>query len=103
MVRVGARRRMVNELAPGLKTIPLTCVSPSGATNLVLEVAKVAMSFGPFGDVAGVQLVGVLQFPVAGRAPQVALPAMLLPFVARRKMTMTATGRKAHARGRRND
>ena len=84
--------------------MPLTCVAPSGATNLMLEVANVAVSFGPLGTVAGVQLLAVLQFPVAGLAPQVAFPAKLLLAVARTSARMAvADGRKAHAHGRRND
>jgi len=103
MVKVVVRRAIVNRLAPGLKTMPLTCVAPSGATNLTLEVAKVAVSFGPLGTVAGVQLLAVLQFPVAGFASQVALPAKLLFAVASRSVRMAAERRKAHPRESRGD
>jgi hypothetical protein len=104
MVMVVRSRAIVNRLAPGLNTMPLTSVAASGATNLTLEVAKVAVSSGPLGAVAGVQLLPVFQFTVAGFAFQVALPAKLLPAVESRRVRMAAAdGRKAHARGRRND
>jgi hypothetical protein len=41
---------------------------------LPVDVAKVAMSDGPFGTVAGVQLVAVFQSLPAGFTFQVALP-----------------------------
>jgi hypothetical protein len=104
MVKVVSSGAIVNRLAPGLNTMPVTWVAPSGTTNLTLEVAKVAVSFGPLGAVAGVQLLPVLQFPVAGFAFQVALPATLLLAVASRSIGMArAEGRKGHTRGRRND
>ena len=95
---------IVNALAPGLNTMPLTSVVTAMKGRLILEVANVAVSAGPFGTVAGVQLVAVIQSPVAGVAFQVALPAKLLLAVARTSVRMAAAdGRKAHARGRRND
>ena len=42
---------------------------------MICEVLKDAMSVGPFGTVAGVQLAGVFQSPLVGFALQVALPA----------------------------
>ena len=44
---------------------------------VVLETPKVAVSLGPLGMVAGVQLVAVFQSPLVGLRFQVALPAWL--------------------------
>jgi len=44
-------------------------------TPVVLEVANVAVSEGPFGIVCGIQFVAVFQSPDAGLAFHVALPA----------------------------
>ena len=44
-------------------------------TFVAFEAAKVAMSLGPLGTVAGVQFAAVLQSPVLGLTFQVALPA----------------------------
>jgi hypothetical protein len=72
--------------------------------RLILEVANVAVSAEPLGTVAGVQLLAVFQSILAGVAFQVALPAKLLLAVANRSVRRAAAeGRKADARGRRND
>ena len=47
---------MVKSLAPELKTMPFTCVLAEIETAVLLEDANVAVSNGPFGMVAGVQL-----------------------------------------------
>jgi hypothetical protein len=43
--------------------------------SVILDSAKLAMSAGPFGTVAGVQLADVFQSPLVGSRSQVALPA----------------------------
>jgi hypothetical protein len=43
-----------------------TCTEAESEMAIVLEKAKVAKSDGPFGIVAGDQLVAVLQLPVGG-------------------------------------
>ncbi len=62
-----------------------------------MEVANVAVSAGPLGTVAGVQLLAMVQPPLAGFAFQVALPAKLLLAVESRSVRMAvAEGRKVH-------
>ena len=68
---------ILNALAPALNTRSLTSVLADVETLVLLEVAKVAVSAGPFGGLLGVQLVALFQSPVAGVAFQVALPAPL--------------------------
>ena len=96
---------MVNALAPGLNTIPLSSISNAKISMFVrLEDANVAVSAGPLGTVVGVQLVAVNQSPVAGLAFQVALPAKLLLAVESRSVRMAAAeGRKARAMERSGD
>jgi hypothetical protein len=50
-----------------------------------VELEKVATSDEPFGTVAGVQLAGIFQFPVAGFCCQVALPARMSGTLAQNK------------------
>src|SRR5437879_12573585 len=57
---------MVKSLAPVLKTMPFTCVLAEMETPVLLEDANVAVSNGPFGLVAGVQLPALFQLPVGG-------------------------------------
>jgi hypothetical protein len=52
-----------------------TCVLAESATLVVFEISNVAMSPGPLGTVAGVQLVAVFQSPLKGKKFQVALLA----------------------------
>ena len=66
---------MVNALAPGLKTMLFTSIEAVIETSVLLETPKVAISFGPFGTVAGVQFAAVFQSPLVGLRFQVALPA----------------------------
>ena len=66
---------MVNALAPPVNTMLLISMDPVTATAVVLETPKVAISFGPFGTVVGVQLAGLLQSLSTGSAFHVALPA----------------------------
>ena len=66
---------IVKALAPGLNWIPLTSVGPEMEMPVVLETANWAVSAGPFGTVAGVQLAAVFQSPLAGLRFHVALPA----------------------------
>jgi hypothetical protein len=61
--------------APGLKVISFTSTSAERERVLFPEAAKLAVSVGPFGTVAGVQLVAVFQSPLVGLRFQVALPA----------------------------
>ena len=65
----------VKAAAPRAKTISLTSVAAEIEIAPWLEAAKVAMSPGPFGTVAGVQLAAVFQSPLVGLRFQVALPA----------------------------
>ena len=65
----------VNALAPGLKTIPFNSVAPGILILVWLDCSNVAVSFGPFGTVAGVQFTAVLQSLLIGSKFQVALPA----------------------------
>jgi hypothetical protein len=95
---------IVNALAPGLNTMPLTSVVCEMTGRLILEVANVAVSAGPLGGPLATQLAALFQSVLAGVAFQVALPAKLLLAVARTSVRLAAAeGRKAHARGRRND
>jgi hypothetical protein len=95
---------IVNALAPGLNTMPLTSALNAMKGRVRLEDANVAVSAGPLGTVVGVQLVAVNQSPVAGLAFQVALPAKLLLAVESRSVKMAAAeGRKARARERRGE
>src|SRR5438552_510814 len=67
---------MLNLLAPGLKTIAATSVvSAENVRSVILELAKVATSAGPFGTVSGVQFTAVFQSPFVGLRFQVALSA----------------------------
>lgn len=59
---------MVNALAPALKTIPFTSVSPESETAVRLLVANVAVSEGAFGMTCGVQFAAVFQSPEPGLA-----------------------------------
>ena len=107
MVNVGevpSAFMIVNALAPGLNTMPLSSALNAMKGRVLLEEANVAVSAGPFGTVVGVQLVAVNQSPVAGLAFQVALPAKLLLAVESRSVRMAAgKGRKTHARERSGD
>jgi hypothetical protein len=66
---------MVNALALGLNTMLFTSTDAVIETSVLLEILKVAMSAGPLGTVAGVQLAGLLQLLSTGLAFQVALSA----------------------------
>ena len=66
---------MLNVLAPGLKKRPFTSTLTEREIAVVFEIAKVAVSDGPLGTVAGVQLVAVFQSPLVGLRFQLALPA----------------------------
>jgi hypothetical protein len=57
---------MVKADPPALKTIEFTSVGSLGVMALRCEVAKVAVSAGPFGIVAGVQLAVLFQVSVGG-------------------------------------
>jgi hypothetical protein len=81
---------IVNALAPALNTMPFTSVKAEMETPVLLEEANVAVSVGPLGTVAGVQLPAVFQSPVVGLAFQVALPAKLLLAVESRSIRMAA-------------
>ncbi len=95
---------IVNALAPGLNTMPLTSVVAEMTGRLILEVANVAVFVGPLGGPPAVQLAALFQSVLAGLAYQVAFPAKLLLAVARPSVSMAATERRrTHARRRRND
>ena len=84
---------MVNIAPPGLKTIELTSVGSLGVIALRCEVAKVAMSAGPFGTVLGIQLAAVFQSPLVGLRFQVALSAKMASSAASESVTMMAQDR----------
>src|SRR6266536_1597129 len=65
-------------LAPGSKTMLLASMKSERETAVKLETPKVAISDGPLGTVAGVQLAAVFQSPLAGSRFHVALPARLV-------------------------
>ena len=66
---------MRKALAAGSKTTPSTAVPAESDRSVIVEVAKVATSPGPFGTVGGVQLAAVFHSPLVGLGLQVALPA----------------------------
>src|SRR6266568_6891639 len=66
---------MLNEFAPELKLSPLISVRADTATCVTLDMAKLAMSDGPFGTVCGIQFAAVFQSLFVGFLSQVALPA----------------------------
>jgi hypothetical protein len=66
---------IVNGLAPALKTMPLTSVPAEMETPVMLEDANVAVSADALGGPPADQLPAVCQFPVAGLAFHLALPA----------------------------
>jgi hypothetical protein len=66
---------MVNALAPRLKTMLFTSTGALIETFVLLETPKVAVSAGPLGTVAGVQLAGLVQSLSTGLAFHVALSA----------------------------
>src|SRR5438067_10071445 len=92
MVNVGAPsgKSIVNALALGLNTMPLTSISVVTKTSVWLERTNVAVSAGPLGTVLGVQLLAVFQSLVTGLAFQVALPAKLLLAVERTSVRIAA-------------
>jgi hypothetical protein len=75
---------MVKADPPALNTIELTSVGSVGVMFLRCEVAKVAVSPGPFGTVAGVQFAAVFQSLLVGLRFHVALSAYR--FTARAKL-----------------
>ncbi len=104
MVNAKKGLEIVNALAPGLNTMPLTSVVCETTGRLILEVANVAVSAGPLGGRPAVQSTALFQSVLAGLSSQVALPAKLLLAVESRSVNMaTAEGTKAHAPRRRND
>ena len=80
---------IVNALAPGLNTMPLTTVVCAMTGSVILEVANLAVFVAPLGGPPAVQLLALFQFISTGLANQVALPAKLLA-VARTNVRMAA-------------
>ena len=66
---------IVKALAPSAKTTLCTWIGFVMAIAVVVETARFAMSFWPFGTTAGVQLAGLFQLLSIGLRFQVALPA----------------------------
>ena len=91
--------KIVNALAPGVNTMPLTStiVPQQMLMKVALETSKVAVSAGPLGMVSGVQLSSsIQQIPHIGSVPvHVALSAKA---VADAKSRNTSVGAAAHAR-----
>ena len=72
-------RSIVNALAPAAKTMLLISIEADASeTAVVLDRAKVAISFGPSGTVTGVQLDELFHLTLAGVRFQVALPAVAI-------------------------
>ena len=95
---------IVNALAPGLNTMPLTSTLNAMSMLVRLEDPNVAVSPGALGMVPCTQLFAVNHSALAAFAFQVALPAKLLLVVESRNVRIAAAeGRKAHVRGPRND
>jgi hypothetical protein len=67
--------RMVNELAPALKTMLSITILDEIAMAVVFDFANVAMSAGSSGTVMGVQLAAVFQSLLVGLSFHVALLA----------------------------
>ena len=69
---------IVNALAPELNVIPATSVEAEIPTEVVLEVANVAVSVDELGTVPDDQFVGVFQSALPGLRSHVPLPAKVL-------------------------
>src|SRR5438876_774710 len=95
----------VNALAPALNTMPLTSMSQLDPTStaVTLETSKVAVSAGPLGTVAGVQLVAVFQSPLVGLRFHVALPAKAVLAAESRNGTKTTANTNTRAPRRRGE
>jgi hypothetical protein len=93
----------VNALAPALNTMPLTSRLAEEEMPVLVEVAKVAVSADPSGGPPAVQLPAVFQFPVAGLANHVALPAKLLVAVESRSVRMAAAESKTRRLSRKRE
>src|SRR5262245_31407464 len=90
---------IVNALAPGLNTMPLTSTLATMSMLLRLEDANVAVSPGALGMVPCTQLLALNHSPLTAFAFQVALPAKLLLAVGSRSVRIQAAqGRKIRAR-----
>src|SRR5262249_6723806 len=76
---------MVKALAPGLKIISETSITPVCEIAVMFEASNVAVSLGSSGTVLGVQLVAVFQLPLVGLRFQVALPAKAGPAIRHEK------------------
>ena len=66
---------IVKALAKGVKMRLATSNLSEREVSVIFELSKVAVSVGPFGTVAGVQLAAMFQSPLVGFRFQVALPA----------------------------
>jgi hypothetical protein len=77
-------------LAPDWKIISATSMSIANEMILLLETPKVAVSLGPFGNVVGVQLLGLIQSSSTGLRFQVALPAWV-SWLEKKQRKATAT------------
>src|SRR3954468_20130026 len=80
---------IVKALAMGVKMRLATSNLSDTEISVVFELSKVAVSVGPFGSVAGVQLAAIFQSPLVGFRFQMALPAIV--FGQGRAMTNGAT------------
>ena len=92
---------IVKAPAPGLNWMPLTSVGSEMEMPVVLETPNWAVSAGPFGTVAGVQLGAVFQSPLAGLRFQVALSAKAVAAAIRRKTSVGAAASEDEMRRRR--
>lgn len=79
----------VNASAPGAKTMLSTSVAVGISIKVCDDVVNVAISDGPSGIVAGVQLAAVSQSELVGFALHVALPASTISVVQKKQIADT--------------
>jgi hypothetical protein len=76
LISTSGARVIVKALAIGLKVIlSSSVVAAVRETAVLFEMSNVAVSNGPLGTTAGVQLAGLIHCILAGLRFQVALPA----------------------------
>src|SRR5262249_18047961 len=88
----------VNALASALKLRALISVPAEQDTSVVFEAPNVAVSEGPFGTVAGVQLAAVFQSLLPGLRIQLALPAWSVVIAVSSKAPLQSRARRNNGR-----
>jgi hypothetical protein len=94
MIKTWDAELIVKALAPELNTMALTSVTAERETAVLVDVAKVAVSEGPLGIVAGVQLPASFQSPLAGLVFQLASAGKALFGAVTRSSRTAAVRRK---------